>query len=106
MRELGITHNRCYAKKEMTKHYEIVAEVTFYSDKKMNGKMLAGTDADSLVSALRWFDSEISEKAEILKADNYFVVPLYIGLNQSAISKKYYRDVVIKDDDLWQRWCC
>lgn len=89
------------------KTYEIVADVTFYlENQKLNGKMIAKGDFENLLSALKWFDSEITDKAELLGTDDYFVVPLYIGKDQNAISKKYYRDVVIKDEELFFNWCC
>ena len=88
------------------KRFDIVADVVFYLDeKKLSGKLIAGIDCSDLISALKWFDAQIVEKAELFDANDYFVVPLYIGKDQNAVSKKYYFEVVRKDEDLRNNWC-
>lgn len=91
------------------KRFEIVVDVTFYTDvdsRKLYGTFIAGVDANSLLSALKLFESEIHKTAVLFDAIDYFVVPLYIGKDQNVLSKKYYREVVLNDDELWKHWCC
>ena len=90
------------------KRYEIDADITYYTndDMKLYGKFIGGVDANSLLSALRWFDLQTNQKALLFGAHDYFVVPMYIGKEQNELSRKYYREVVFNDDDLWKHWCC